>query len=340
MILVSAVKLRRLTTRIFQDHGAPEPVARRVADSLVQANLRGHDSHGVLRVSRYLDFIRCGQIVPAARPVVRHQRGSTALVDGGHAFGQAGADFACQVVAELAELQGVGSVALHNVMHIGRLGEYAEQLARRGFAVLVVTSNGGPDNAVAPFGGRDRLFGTNPLAFAVPGPARRAPLVVDFATSATAEGKLAVARTLGQPVEEGALVDARGRPSTLPDDFYAGGALLPFGAHKGYGIMLMVELLARVMTGYVDPAAEKYFRRPGNVTLFTAWSVAEWGAGARFMRETGKLMATVKASRPAEGQTAVLLPGEMEARNLVRRKRTGIPLPEETWSGLQALARG
>lgn len=312
MIHVSAAKLRRLTAGIFQGHGAPEPVARRVADSLVQANLRGHDSHGVLWVPRYLDFIRCGQIVPAARPVVRHQRGSTALVDGGHAFGQVGADFACRALAELAELQGVGSAALHDVIHIGRLGEYAEQLARRGFAALIVTSNGGSDNAVAPFGGCDRLFGTNPLAFAVPGPARCAPLVMDFAALAAAEGKRAAARPRGQWAVAGTDCE----------------------------IMLMIELLACIMTGYVEPASKKYFRRPGNATLFTAWSVAEWGSGARFAREAGKLIAAVKASRVAEGRTGMLPPGKLEAEVMARRRRTGIPLPEETWAELQALAKG
>lgn len=338
MPAIAAATLRRLTAGIFSRHGAPETTARRVADSLVQANLCGHDSHGVMRVPRYLDFIRRGQIVPSARPEVRSQRGSMAQVDGGHAFGQVGADFACRVAAELADLQGVASVALHNVMHIGRLGEYAEQLARRGFAVLIVTSNGGPDNAVAPFGGRDRLFGTNPLAFAVPVPARRAPLVVDFATAATAEGKLAVARPLGRPIEPGALVDAAGCPTCSPDDYYAGGALLPFGAHKGYGILLMVELLARVMTGYVDPSASAYFRRPGNATLITAWPVAEWSSGPGFVREIGRLMTAVKASRPAAGRSEVLLPGEIEARTLAARRRSGIPLPAATWAELQALA--
>jgi len=340
MACVTAARLRRIAERIFTRHGAPPAVARRVADGLVQADLRGHGSHGVLRVSRYLDFIRRGLVVPAAQPVLRWQRGAAALVDGNGAFGHVGADHAVRLAAELADLQGVGSVALHGVMHIGRLGDYAEQLAARGCAGLVLTSNGGPENAVAPFGGRDRLFGTNPLAFAVPGRARQVPLVVDFATAATAEGKLAVARALGRTIEPGALVDAAGRPSVAPEDYYAGGALLPFGAHKGYGILMMVELLARILTGYVDRRAPRYLRRPGNATLFTAWSTAEWGGRAGLAREVDRLVSAVKASRPAAGGTEVLLPGELEARTLAERRRTGIPLPDGTWAELCRLAAG
>ena len=235
MSSIQATRIVALSTTILNAHGVPRSAATIVAASLVKSNLLGHDSHGVMRLPRYLDYMMQGKIAPQAQPVVVRKRGTIAAIDGKWAFGQIGARFECDAVAKLARRHGTASVALHEVMHIGGLGEYAEALAQQGFAVLVLTSNGGPGNAVAPFGGRDRIFGTNPMAFAVPGSSSHAPLVVDFATAATAEGKLAVAKAAGEKVEAGALVDRDGAPSVDPGAFYEGGALLPFGAHKGYG---------------------------------------------------------------------------------------------------------
>jgi len=337
MVRVRPQVLATLVARIFRAQGAAPATARAVAGSLVSAHLAGHDSHGVMRIARYLEYIRSGRIVPAATPVVRHQGGATALVDGRWCFGQVGARFAGALAAELAEVQGVGVVALHNVMHIGRLGEYVEDLARAGWAALLLTSNGGPDNAVAPHGGRDRLFGTNPLAFGCPGAARGRPLVVDFATSATAEGKLALARAEGRRLEPGVLLDRSGRPSTDPASYYAGGALLPFGGHKGYGIIVMIEALARIMTGYTAPGEAGYHRRPGNAVLLLVCDPRRFVGRREFAATMRRLARAVSASRPAAGCERVRLPGEPEADQRAARQRRGIPLPPALWRELQEL---
>lgn len=327
------------TARALRRHGVPVETAAAVAASLVAANLAGHDSHGVMRLPRYLEYIRSGRIVPAAEPVVLRQAGATGVVDGRWGFGQAGGRFAGDLAAEIAAAQGFAAVALRNVMHLGRLGEYVEELANKGWVALVFVSNGGPHNAVAPFGGRDRLFGTNPLAFGCPGPRRDRPLVVDFATAATAEGKLALARSAGRPVEAGLLVDRAGRPSTDPSAFYAGGALLPFGGHKGYGVMVMVEVLGRILTGHLAAPARRYMRLPGNAALFLVCDPERFGGRRSFQAALRLFARAVTESRPCGRQGRVLLPGEPEAAHRARR-RAGIPVPAALQRELQALAGG
>lgn len=330
--------LAAVVSGIFKFRGTPGPIARRVARSLVEANLCGHDSHGVMRVPRYLDYMEQGRVVPAAVPVVRRQSGATALVDGAWGFGQIGARFACRMAMELASIQGMATVALHHVMHVGRLGEYADWLARHGCAALVLVSNGGPANATAPFGGRDRIFGTNPMAFAVPGGTGGRILMVDFATSATAEGKLAMARSRGERVAPGLVVDREGNPTEDPAAYYEGGALLPFGAHKGYGLMTMIEVMARFMTGYLAESAPGFRRGPGNATLIMAWEIERFVDRRIFAREMTAFVRAVSASRPAIGCDEVLLPGEPEARMRARRLREGVPLSDAEWERLQDLA--
>lgn len=289
-----------------------------------------------MRVSRYIDYIKAGRIVPAAVPVVEQQRGATALVNGRWAFGQVGAWKACALAVELAEVQGVGAVALHNVMHIGRLGEYVEKLARDGWVTLILTSNGGPENAVAPYGGRSRIFGTNPMAFGCPGVGT--PVVVDFATSATAEGKLALARSKGERLAPGLVVDRRGRPTADPAAFYEGGALLPFGGHKGYGLQVVIEVLARIMTGYVALDGMTYTRRIGNAVFVLVCDPRNYIAPERLSAEMRKLARAIRTAPTASGHTEVLLPGEPEARTRAERSKAGVPLQASLWEELQELA--
>jgi uncharacterized oxidoreductase len=260
-------------------------------------------------------------------------------VDGRWSFGQIGAARACDIAARLANRHGVGSVALHNVIHIGRLGEYAEALARRGYLALILVSNGGPDNPVAPFSGRDRVFGTNPMAFGAPSPLKRDTLVVDFATSATAEGKLALARSRRARVEPGVLVDANGHPTTDPATFYSGGALLPFGSHKGYGLLVTIEVLARLMTGYVDRRQRSYFRQAGNATLVLAWSLRSLAERRSFGHQMRRLFDAVRTSRPAKGATQVLMPGDIERRVEAERRAKGVPISASLLNELRDLSR-
>jgi LDH2 family malate/lactate/ureidoglycolate dehydrogenase len=331
-------ELVQFGTSLLAAAGAPDDIALPVAESLVQANLLGHGSHGVLRIPRYVAKIRDGQIDPAARPRVLSRAGPIARIDGGWGFGQVTAHFGADLVVELARSNGMGCVALCRTSHVGRLGEYVEKLARGGFVGLMMTSGAPFGGAVAPYGGRERVFGTNPIAVAVPVPEGRSPLVADFATSVVAAGKLHLAVDRGEPVPPGTVIDRDGNPTTDPASFGQGGALLPFGAHKGYGLSFMVEILASVLAG-TAPASSPEYTHLANPTLIVAWSVDAFVPPDQFLRHVEALCQRVTASQPLAGFDEVLLPGEPEARALARRSKEGIPVPEGTWLKLLELAR-
>src|ERR671938_2083630 len=249
--LVSPDVLRAAGARIFGAVGAPAEIAARVAHSLVDANLAGHDSHGVIRIPSYVRAVRAGEVIPQASPELVRETDVSALIDGGWAFGQLTAERATRVAMDKARRHGIAVVAAVRCTHIGRLGEYAEMGAAEGIIVFLAAGGlTGKRGQVAPYGGRRGVLGTNPLAFGFPGGSEEFPLLLaDFATSAVAAGKIMVARAKGAPLPPGSIQDAQGRPSTRAEDYVEGGTLLPFGGHKGYALALVVELLGRVVTG-------------------------------------------------------------------------------------------
>lgn len=320
---------------ILEAAGAPPDLALVVGHSLVESNLVGHDSHGILRLRQYLDLIRLGKLLPAARASLLSQTQATARVDGARGWGQPAAQMAAQLAIALAQEYGVGVVTIDRCNHIGRVGEYVETISRSAMIGLAMCNT---EAVVAPFGGRQGRLGTNPLAWAMPRGAGREPLLVDFATSGVAEGKLRVARDKGERVPLGLLVDREGHPSPVPADYYAGGALLPFGGHKGYGIGVVIELMAGALSGMGPSAAPDY--PGGNGTLIMALSIARFIPVEQFTAQAELLSEKIKATPTAEGFSEVLVPGEPEWRARRERLATGISLPEPTWQDIQALARG
>jgi LDH2 family malate/lactate/ureidoglycolate dehydrogenase len=324
--------LRRMTQEIIEAAGTPRANARIVGDSLVEANLRGHDSHGVLRLPWYIDAVRRGVILADASPQVIARNGATARVDGALGWGQIAAQLATKTAIELAAEHSIGGVAIVNGNHIGRVGEYVESIARAGM-IGIAMCNAGP--AVAPYGGYQRVMGTNPLAWAAPRGPGQVPLVLDFATSSVAEGKLRVARSKGETLPPGLIVDDAGQPSRDPADFYAGGALQTFGLHKGSGISLMIELLGRALCS-VDPALPGHHGHNG--TLMLALNIPAFAPEQQFLDTAARLQAQVGASLPLAGVDRVLLPGDPEQISRRRRIDEGIPIPQPTWDELTALA--
>lgn len=337
MRTVRAGQLRQFATQVFAAQGAPAAAAELVAGTLVQASLLGHDSHGVLRVGRYVDKIRQRTLHPAAQPVLLHRHGATAVVDGQYGFGQVTASFGTDLAIELAKTHGVGAVSLGRTNHIGRLGDWAERIAAAGQIGLVFASGAGPGGSVAAHGGAERIFGTNPLAWAVPVPPGRGPLVADFSTSGIPEGKVAMAQARGESLPPGALVDRTGQPSANPADFYAGGALLPFGGHKGYSLVLLVEIMASLLARSVPVSSPDY--QVGNPTLLIALEVAAFLPREDFDRHVAHLLQRVESSRPAAGTERVLLPHGLELATAARREREGIPVPDALWQELTELGR-
>jgi uncharacterized oxidoreductase len=330
----SAEELLHLAREVLEDAGAPPASAATVADSLVESNLRGHDSHGVRRLVPYLRFIAAGQIDPAADPEVAERRGAVAIVDGRGGFGQVAARLAVAELAGLAREHGAAAAAIRRANHVGRLGEWVEQLADQGLVALAFCN---AEPTVAPFGGRERRLGTNPLAWAAPRRSPSPPLVMDWSTATMPEGKLAVAKARGETVPDGVLLDAHGEPSRHPADFYAGGALVPFGAHKGSGLSVMIQLVGGTLagTGVFGEQGEA-----ANGTVLLALDVGAFIAREEFDEEAEAFCAVLAGTRPARGFDAVLVPGEIERRTRARRAREGIPIPAATWSELEALKGG
>jgi LDH2 family malate/lactate/ureidoglycolate dehydrogenase len=332
----SAQALTSFTTRLLTAAGAPADIAQQVAVSLVETNVRGHDSHGVQQLLKYVGKIRDGTLIPPARPAVASRRGAVAIVDGHWGFGQVIASFGADLAGEIAIEQGVAVVACKRINHIGRAGEYAERLAAKGLIGIVLASGASAGGSVAPFGGRQRLFGTNPMAWAVPTSAGRAPLVLDFATSGIAIGKVQLARDQGGALPPGVLLDADGEPTTDPRAFDEGGILLPFGSHKGGGLALMLEIIPTLLCGFAPASSPNYL--PGNPTLVMALDIDCFTERSVFAAETEALLARVSATPPLAGVERVLYPGEPEQLAASERSITGIPVPERTWEQLLALA--
>ncbi len=324
--------LRRMTQALIEATGTPSVAAQAVCESLVEANLMGHDSHGVIRLPQYINLVRTGTVQPQAVAEVNAEHMATAQVDGAAGWGQPAARLATQTAITLAEQYGVGTVTITNCNHIGRVGEYVETIARAGMIGLAFC-NAGP--AVAPYGGYQRIMGTNPFAWAAPCGPDQPPFVLDFATSSVAEGKLRVARSKGDTVPNGTILNAAGQPTQNPDDFYSGGALQTFGMHKGSGMSVMIELLARGLCG-IDPTQSHPIAKNGPVIL--ALNIPFLGSAAQFDGAAERLRAQISTSQPIAGFDEVLLPGDPERRTRKKRLATGVSIPQPIWDDILALA--
>jgi uncharacterized oxidoreductase len=332
MITVSVAELRSISLNILINHGTPEDLAQQVCHGLIEANLSGHDSHGVIRLPAYIDLVKKGKILPTERPVVKKQWQATAVIDGKRGWGQSAAHLATDTAVNLAQTFGVGVATIQRCNHIGRLGEYTEKIANVGLLGMMLC-NASP--LVAPFGGKTRMLGTNPFSYGIPCGLGHEPILIDFATSGVAEGKLKVARAKKAKVAQGLIIDKDGNPTIEPDDFYAGGALLTMGLHKGYCLSVVGELLGGALSGN-GPSGSAYYQS-GNGTMVMAMQIQTFIEPDAFMKMTRDYIAQLRNSPPAFGKDHVLVPGDPERQNRMHRAQHGIDLAESTWAELQAL---
>src|SRR5437763_6502573 len=243
-------QLRALTTSIFTAAGCAESEAACISRHLVEANLVGHDSHGVIRVPSYVEWLRAGKVLAGQTIQVVFENEALAVVDGRFGFGQSIGEQAMNLAIAKAARHGVAVVALRNAGHLGRIGDWALMAAGAGKLSLHFVNTSGAGILVAPFGGINRRLSANPIAAGVPvrgGP----PIILDMSACTIAEGKIRVARNRGVPVPEGCLLDSQGRPTTDPEVFYADppGAILSIAGHKGYGLAVLCDVLAGALTG-------------------------------------------------------------------------------------------
>lgn len=339
-VLLEARATEGFVASIFAATGSEAEEAAAIASHLVEANLRGHDSHGVIRVHKYVAWLEAGEVVANRHVTIAVDRGPMVVADGGFGFGQVIGREAMELAAERCRRFGLAAVAIRNSGHLGRIGAWAEQLAATGLVSVHFVNTSGYGILVAPHGGTDRRLSANPIAAGAPGPGG-APLVLDIATSATAEGKLQLARNKREMVAPGLILDGRGRPTTDPEAFYADppGAILPFGAHKGSGLSFFCEILAGALAGGgsshpQNPTAHRLV----NNMLSLAFDPAAFGPEDVFAADVARLVEWVRASPPVTETGEVLLPGEAEARLRAERVAEGIPVDEETWRQLAETA--
>ncbi len=337
MLCFTSQELTEAGTSLFAGAGAGAGDARLVATLLVEANRTGHDSHGIIRIPQYLAEIESGLLDPGAAPRVEAETQVTAVVEGHRCFGQVAAAHMAAVGLAKAKQSGVGGVTLKGANHIGRLGSYVEGLARQGaIGILFVNTHGNP-GCVAPWGGRESRLGTNPVAIGVPR-AGGEPLVLDMTTSMVAEGKVRVLRNRGDQVPEGWLLDHAGVPTTDPQTLYQEprGSIRPFGGHKGYGLGVVVDLLAGALTG--DGCTGNLDAPFGNGAFLLVLDAAQFLALDEFHGEVEELSASLKSSPLLAGFAEILLPGEVEARQRSKRDEEGILVEEETWKQIGSWA--
>lgn len=340
MVKVSVDELGSVIQRIVEGAGTPPDSAATVTRLLVGSHLAGHDSHGVQHLPRYIEELQRGEIVPTARPAVVKETASTALVRGNWGWGHVTADFVTRLAIRKATDTGLALVSAVEVNHIGRLGDYVELAAQQGVIGILASGGNAEEYATAaPYGGAKAVLAPNPLAIGFPSE-RDHPVVVDFATTIVAGGKVALAKAKGAPVPLGWIIDKRGHPSTDPNAYYDSGALLPFGEHKGFGIMVAMEILGRILSGadaYSEtPHGGTYFRHCG--ISFIALRAGVYSSGEAFAARTTELATRIRAVPPAPGYPAVMLPGDYEYRARSERSRSGIEIPEETWAEVRATA--
>jgi uncharacterized oxidoreductase len=319
--------------------GSDAREAEIVAAHLVDANLTGHDSHGVGLLPAYATHRRSGVLAANRRGRVTMESGPLAAIDGDGGYGQVIGRDAMDAGIRLARVHGVAVIALRRTHHIGRVGTYGEMAAEAGLASLhFVNGNAGPP-PVAPWGGREGRFATNPVCIAMPGSARHPSFMLDFATSRIAMGKARVANNAGKPVVEGALLDAAGAPTTDPGVMYRlpRGVLLPFGEHKGYGLALACDILAGIVggAGTIQPGNPRD-RGIVNGMLSILIDPARFGGGGG--AEYDALMDYVLGCAPAQAGDRIMMAGDPERASRASRARDGIPVDDGTWQALTTLA--
>lgn len=346
MIHIQADQLAQFVAQVFIKAGCSGAESARIGHYLVSANLSGHDSHGVVRVPRYVQMKQSGAIF-ADQTVERVvDTPVLAVIDGRFGFGQTVGPVATQVGIEKCQAMGLSAIALRNAGHIGRIGDFAEMAAAQGL-VSVHFVNAAGSVLVAPYGGIERRFSTAPYCVGVPRPGA-SPLILDFATSVVAEGKVLVASQGGKPLPADALIGPDGQAGsdphllygdyepTGPRDYRQGeGAIRAFGGYKGSGLAVMCELLGGALSGTGATAEGRPFAN-GMLSIFI--DPGKLDPAHLFPAEVQRYIDYVKSSKTASADDEILMPGEIEERQRAKRREHGVPLPADTWAGLQACA--
>lgn len=338
---ITAEKLKELVCSVFTSVGISSDEADIVSSSLVESNLAGHDSHGVIRLPRYVQAIRKGDINIRAKIRIVKQNSGNFVIDGNWGFGQVIAKKTMEMAIKKAEEQGVGCATIFNCNDVGRLGTYTTIATDHNFIGVMTVNDGGANPCVAPWGGKSPLFSTNPISVAIPTGKKNA-ICVDMATSVVAAGKIALARQRGEQLPEGWVINASGKPSTNSQDFYGPphGALLPLGGlvsgHKGFGLSLIVDILSGALS---EAGCSGSGGRDSQGIFMLAINISAFVPFEEFTERVTRLIETIKSSPKAEGVKEILIPGEPECREKEKRIKEGIFIEDTTWKEILEIAR-
>lgn len=340
MPTIAPEKLQEFATALLAAGGTTEEESQRIGPSLVGANLRGYESHGVMRIPFYLDMLKGDNVASGVELKIEKESPTHVVADAQWGFGQVQASRMLERLIEKSRENGMAIGSMTHSGHIGRLGEYCEKAAAENLvSMLMVNSHGGAVR-VAPPGGKAPRLSTNPLAIGVPH--ADGPLVLDFSTSATAEGKVRVKKIAGETCPEGWLLDSEGRPTTNPEDLYADppGSILPMGgpqAYKGFGLSLMVEILTGAISGGVCARPDTYPKK-GNCVFMMLIDPEKFGGADHFRAEVAQLVDYIRDCPRIDGVERILLPGDPERITMAKRSAEGLFLDDENWSALVQLA--
>lgn len=336
MLSINHNNLRAVCRAISSGGGSSPEEAEQVANNLVDANLSGHDSHGIGMLPRYIACIPTGELQPNAEIEIISDEGTTLVIDGKQGYGQVIGKKAMELGIERARQHGVCVVAVRNSFHLCRIGAWGEQCAAAGMVSMHHVNVHGHDGMVAPFRGTDSRFTTNPYCAVMPGTDNNPPTVLDFATSIVAGGKVRVAKNKGEQMPEGYLLDNQGKPTTDPNALYTSpkGAIRAMGDHKGYGLSVINELFGGVLSGGGTCLPENKHESDTilNGMLSIIIDPMRLVTQAFFNSETDATIAHVKASPPANPAEPVLVPGDPERMTKAERGAEGVPVDEETWA--------
>ena len=340
MKVFSAKYLRDVGIQLFTACGAPADEATILTDNLVQASLMGLESHGVTRYIQYTEHVLIGKIKPGAPIRVIKETPTTAIVDIGFNFGPVGASRMVDIVCQKASASNMACVVSQNCHHVSRLGSYVQKIAERDLIGLAWANSSKHGHFVVPFGGREGRLATNPIAYGIPRKTGH-PIVMDMSTSMISEGRIRVLMYEGKTIPPGSVLDAAGNETTDPNVFYGPpkGTILPFGSpalgYKGFGLGLMVEILAGVLGGNSTPVDLPYI----NGLCLMALNPEAFCGLDNFKDLIGVMSDYMTTTPPAVGAKEVVMPGELDFRIYDKRLAEGIPLSDETWQLMVEAAR-
>ncbi|WP_075618857.1 Ldh family oxidoreductase [Paenisporosarcina indica] len=320
-------KLEKFCFDVFVKAGVSQESAKIVADSLIQADLRGVESHGVVRTSIYLERIEKNMIDSKSDIKVESESDATALVNGNNNFGSVVGSFALDVAIQKAKEKGAGIVGVKESNHFGTGAFYALKAIQQDMILLVMSN---ASQTMPPTGGIRPFIGTNPLAVGVPA-GEELPFILDMATSVVARGKIIVAAQKDNPIPEGWAMDKNGNPTTNAHEALEG-SVLPIGGPKGYAISMFIDILSGVLTGagfgkYVNNMYENWDETQNVGHFFLAIDINRFMPIDMFKKRMDLYIKEIKAEPKGEGVNEIFIPGEIEFRRVEEQKETGIELP-------------